>query len=85
MAAACSFKDFDLAVDAQHLGHFCFELCVAVFKVIAHLMRLHLLGREDLAQRALREFGEAVVTLLWSMIAGVASQQPGGNADSHGG
>ena len=32
----------DLAIDAQHPGHFRRELGIAAFQVIAHLVRLHL-------------------------------------------
>ncbi len=37
------FNDLDLAVDAQNFRHLGFELGVAAFQVVAHLVRLDLL------------------------------------------
>jgi hypothetical protein len=48
-----------LAIDAQNLRHLLFELRVAPFQVIAHLVRLNLLLIEDVAQRALSQLGKA--------------------------
>ena len=58
------FKNSDLAVNAQDLRHFLRRIGVAALQIIAHLVRLHFLLVEDLAQRALRQIGEAGVSLL---------------------
>ena len=42
------FQDCNLAIDAQNLRHLLFELGVAVFKVVAHLVRLDFLFAEVL-------------------------------------
>lgn len=40
----CLFNDLDLAIDAQNFRHLGFELGVAAFQVVAHLVRLGLLA-----------------------------------------
>jgi hypothetical protein len=47
-------QELHLAINAQHLGHFFRKLGIALLQVIAHLVRLHLLLIENLANRALR-------------------------------
>jgi hypothetical protein len=51
----------DLAIDAKNLRHFLFELSVAAFQVIAHLVRFQFLLVEDLAHRALDEVGKTLM------------------------
>lgn len=58
-------QELHLTVNAQHLGHFCLELRVAVFQAIAHLVRLDFTCGEYLAQRALCEFGQASMPPPW--------------------
>ena len=55
------FNELDLTVDAQNLRHLLFELRVATFEVVAHFVRLYFLRSEDVAQRALSQFGKAAV------------------------
>src|SRR5271170_5274844 len=78
-AAAVSLmilNDLDLAVDAQNLRHLGFELGVAAFQVVTHLVRLDLLLIEYLAQSALNQLAKAGVPFGWSMLARVTSQKP---------
>ena len=70
------FNDLDLAVDAQNSRHLDFELGVAAFQVVAHLVRLDLLLIEYLAQSALNQLAKAGVPFGWSMLARVTSQKP---------
>src|ERR1700738_3115627 len=51
----------DLTIDTQDLRHLLLELRVAALQVIADLVRLYLLFIEDVAQRALSQFGKADV------------------------
>ena len=48
------FERLYFAVDAQNLRHLLFEVGIASLRVVAHLVRLYLLGVEDLAHRALK-------------------------------
>ena len=64
------------AIDAQHFGHLFRKLGIALLQVVAHLVRLDLLLIEDLAHRALRQAGEAGVSLRRSMLACVPGEQP---------
>jgi len=66
----------DLAIDAEHLRHFLFELVVAAFQVVANLVRLHFMPIEDLAHRILDQIGETLMSCRWPMRARVAGQQP---------
>src|SRR5262245_1534367 len=52
------------------------KLGIALFQVVAHLVRLHFLLIENLADRALRQVGEAGMPLRRSMLAGVAGEKP---------
>src|SRR5258708_12285758 len=56
------FQDLDLAVDAQDFRHLLFELGVAAFKMVTHLMRLDFLLTENLAHRALDKISETSVS-----------------------
>ena len=69
-------QDFHLAINAQHFSHLLRKVGIALFQVVPHFVRLHLLLVEDLAHRTLREVGEARVPLRRSMLAGVAGQKP---------
>ena len=71
------FNDLELAVDAQNFRHLGFELGVAAFQVVAHLVRLDLLLIEDLAQSALNQLAKAGVPFGRSMLTRVTSQKPG--------
>src|SRR5271155_5382983 len=70
------FNDLDLAVDAQNFRHLGFELGVAAFQVVAHLVRLDLLLIEYLAQSALNQLAKAGVPFGWALLARVTSQKP---------
>src|SRR5215510_6444105 len=70
------FQDLDLAIDAQNLRHLLLERGVAIFKIVAHLVRLDLLFAEDLAHRALNQMRETVVPRRGSVLARMTSQQP---------
>src|ERR1700758_5763264 len=61
---------------AQHFGHLFRKLGIALFQVVAHLVRLHFLLIENLAYRALGQVGEACMPLRRSMLAGVAGEKP---------
>ena len=65
-----------LAIDAQNLGHLLLELRVAAFQVRADPMRLYLLLIEDVAHRALSQFGKAAVPLCRPMLTRMAGEQP---------
>src|SRR5215472_17291175 len=60
----------DLAVNAKHFGHFCLELGVAPLRVIADLVRLDLMGCQNLTHCSLGQFRQARM----------ASLRPGGYA-----
>ena len=64
-------QELHLAINAQHFGHFFRKRGIALLQVIAHLVRLHLLLIENLANRALRQFGQARMSLRRSVLAGV--------------
>src|SRR5439155_282239 len=64
------------ASTAKNFRHLLFELGVAAFQVVAHLVRLDLLLVENLAHRALDQLTEARVPLRWSVLTGVAGQKP---------
>jgi len=71
------FQDIDFAIDAQNLRHLLpFELGVAIFKIVAHLVRLDFLLAEKLAHRALNQMGEAFVTRRRSVLSRMTGQQP---------
>jgi hypothetical protein len=46
-------EDGDLAINAEHFGHFGGKVVVAAFQVIADLVWLDLMGGQDFADRAL--------------------------------
>ena len=69
-------QQLDLAIDAQDLGHLGVEFRIAALEIIAHLVRLDLVRREDLAQRALSEPGEAFVPRRRAVFANVLGKQP---------
>ncbi len=69
-------QQLDLAIDAQHLGHFLRELGIAAFQVVAHLVRLHLASIEYLADGSLRQIGQASVLGHRPVLARVLRQQP---------
>jgi hypothetical protein len=70
MKASCSIAC------CQHFGHLFRKLGIAVFQVVAHLVRLHFLLIENLADYALGQVGEAGMPLRQSMLAGVAGEKP---------
>src|SRR5215470_11815347 len=69
------FNELDLTVDAQNLRHLLFELRVATFQVVAHLVRLYFLPVEYVAQRALGQFGKAAVPLCRALLARMAGEE----------
>src|SRR5215469_15637213 len=54
-------EQFDLAIDAQHLGHLRRETWVTPLQVLAHLVWLHLFRLEDLADSPLSQFAQTGV------------------------
>jgi hypothetical protein len=42
------FQHLDFTIDAENLGHFPFELGIAIFTIVAHLVKLEFLVAEDL-------------------------------------
>ena len=70
------FQNCDFAIDAQNFRHLTFELGIAVFKIVAHLMRLDFLFAEYLAHRALDQLGKTRVPRRWSMLARMTRQEP---------
>jgi hypothetical protein len=67
----------DITVNAKHFGHFRLKLGIALLQVIAHLVRLHLVRRQDLAHRSLSQFRQARMTDLRPVIPRMRSQQAG--------
>src|SRR5215471_14956771 len=53
------------------------KIGVALFQVVSHFVRLHLFLVQDLAHRALRQIGQACMSLLRSTLASVAGEEPG--------
>jgi hypothetical protein len=66
-AAAACFKDFHLAVDAQHLGHLLREVGIALFQAVSSFVRLQLLLIQDSCTPCPSR----------SMLASVAGEEPG--------
>jgi hypothetical protein len=64
-----------LMINAQHLGHLLGKVGIALFQVISHFCAASLVLAEDLAHRALRQIGEAWVSLCRSVLASVAGQK----------
>jgi hypothetical protein len=56
-------QESHLMINAHHLGHLLGKVGIALFQVVSHFVRLHLVLAMDLAHRALRQIGEAVVPL----------------------
>src|ERR1035441_6366226 len=53
------FQDLDLPIDTQNFRHLLFELGIAAFQIVAHLVRLEFLMAEDLAHRSLYQIGRS--------------------------
>ena len=70
------FHQLNLAIHAQDFGHLGIEFGIATLEIIAHLVRLDRVRREDLAQRTLSERREAVVSCLRAVFANVPGKQP---------
>jgi hypothetical protein len=68
-------QESHLMINTQHLGHLLGKVGIALFQVVSHFVRLHLVLAEDLAHRALRQIGEACVSLCRSVLASVAGQK----------
>src|SRR5271168_1423846 len=68
-------QESHLTINAQHFGHLCRKVGITLFQVVSHFMRLHLFLAEDLAYRALRQIGEACMSLRRPMLASVAGQK----------
>src|SRR5205814_8146106 len=69
-------QDFDFTIDAQDLRHLLFKLGVAIFEIVAHLVRLDCLFTEDLAHRSLDQIGQTRMPRRRSVLARVARQEP---------
>src|SRR5271165_2197234 len=67
-----------LPVDAEDFGHLGLELGIALFQVVAHLVRLDFLLGQDLADRPLGQFPKARMSGGWSVLTGMRGEQPGG-------
>src|SRR6201981_18975 len=67
-----------LPVDAEDFGHLGLELGIALFQVVAHLVRLDFLLGQDLADRPLGQFPKARMSGGWSVLTGMRGKQPGG-------
>ena len=70
------FQQRDLAVDAQHFGHFPREFGIAALQIVTHLVRLDLVRGQYLAQGSLRQIGQAGVAGRRARFAHVLRQQP---------
>lgn len=70
------FQDIDFAIDAQNLRHLLFKRGVAIFKIVAHLVRLDCLLAEKLAHRALNQTGETFVLRRRSVLTCMTGQKP---------
>ncbi|MET4328703.1 hypothetical protein ABIB80_004538 [Bradyrhizobium sp. i1.15.2] len=70
------FQNCDFTIDAQDLGHLPFELSIAIFKIVAHLVRLDFLLAQDLAHRSLDQIGQACMPCRRPVFARMARQQP---------
>jgi hypothetical protein len=71
-------QERDFAIDAEDLGHLCLERLVAPFEIVARLVWLYLVAREDLADSALHDFGHARMPGRLRVLANVTRQQPRG-------
>ena len=69
-------QDGNLLINTQDFGHLGVELRVPPFKIIAHLVCLHLRLGENPANRALRDPRQTGVPRCRTMLAGMAGQQP---------
>jgi hypothetical protein len=58
----CLLQESHLTINAPHFGHLLGKLGIALFQVVSHFVRLHLILVEDLAHRALRQIGEACIS-----------------------
>ena len=67
-----------LPVDTEDLGHLGLELGVALFQVVAHLMRPDFVLGQDLADSSLGQLAQARMPGGRSVLAGVRGEQPGG-------
>ncbi|WP_275198840.1 hypothetical protein [Bradyrhizobium sp. CSA207] len=74
--AGAFFRTATITIDAQDLGHLPFELSIAIFKLVAHLVRLDFLLAEDLAHRSLDQIGQACMPCRRPVFARMARQQP---------
>ena len=70
------FQNFHLTIDAKHLGHLFRKVRIALFQVVSHFVRFHLFLVQDLANGALRQVGEAGISLRRSTLSRVASEKP---------
>ena len=70
-------QDLHLAINAQDLGHLFGEVGIAPFQIISHFVRLNFFLIQNLANRALRQSGEARVPFRRSVLARMTSQKPG--------
>ncbi len=66
----------DFAIDAEHLSHLRLERVIAPFKIVADLVRLGIVGGEELADRALDDTGQGRMPGRRGMLADMAGQQP---------
>src|SRR6202049_487298 len=71
-------QDFDLAIDAQDLGHLLLKLGVPALQVVADLVRLDFLPVENLANGALNQLDQAPVPGRRPMLARMACQKARG-------
>src|SRR6266545_2247557 len=69
-------QDLDFTIDAQDLRHLLFELGVAIFKIVTHLVRLDCLLAKDLAHRSLDQIGQTRMPRRQPVFARMARQEP---------
>ena len=71
LARGPTASTLDLAIETQDLRHLGVDFGIATLEIIAHLVRLDLVRRDDLAQRALSERGEAFMPRRRAVLANV--------------
>src|SRR5204863_1716839 len=70
------FQDLDLTINAQNLRHLLFELGVAPFQIVPHLVWLDFLVAEDFADGALGQLGKTFVPRRRRVLACMPCQEP---------
>ncbi|MET4072706.1 hypothetical protein ABID58_007536, partial [Bradyrhizobium sp. S3.2.6] len=74
--AEAFFRTWTITIDAQDPRHLLFELSVAIFKIVTHLVRLGFLLAEDLAHSSLDQMGQTPMPGRRPVFARMARQEP---------